>query len=556
MRSIKNTIFFFITLLLLINLNSSLSLTKSKARFLAKESCSNSVLGFHGMCLSDARDYKLPALTQKSLGFLLPTLQTAMRGVGDFADVCLGDYNLSNLGHNSSLGQMRCNGFPLNKDSTIAVLGINIHSLPCSPINVAACIAFDSCGTFALSINGGVMSCALATTGIGAILAPVAAGLDYVRIGFSSNRRFEKSFELLVRNDHWMEVRTINFKGHFFFGFGLNLPLDQINIRGRRLSDILKLNISALFMVDLGAYAGNQMEDLVGNMTEGENNKTLPQQIMGLGACISVTMEGHMEIGLSKITDGFMEDIVLDLKAHAYLTKSTPGNATNLPSGIYLYIKADIIRVIKPLVDSLVKNYAPFLGGFVEKVMPDSIDAALGIFLNTDSMGISISVGENRFKCMFIYSEKKGSCKFNNAIFTAVEQGKDWVVNKANRLFETSGEAISKFKMGVGSLASQFNEGEKRFREELERRERRAKEEDLSEEEEAELERARKIARKLDAIKTGANAVRATHAAISSGVSAVSSAASSAGAAVSSAVSSAGSAISSAASRFKSFIWG
>jgi hypothetical protein len=456
-RQLK-TLIFIISLLLLANYSSSIH--NKERNFLAANTqltCSNSIMGFQGQCLSDASKILngvFPDRAQKSMSFLMPIIKMSTKMLN--LDFCVGDYKGSVIGENSRLGRMTCGDFPISEDDNYGVVAAYINNVPCgSPQTVAACVAFDTCGTVALSMNGGVAACAAATTGIGAIISPLSGILDSIHLGFSLTRRFERSFTVLVRNGNSLTTKNITTRAHFYFGLNLSIPIDFIKIGGKSLKDIFDLRLSSLFLVDLGPHIGNTLTQLVDTMTTGKPDKNFAKNIMNIGSELTVEMKGKLALKLEDITQGFLDDLELDLGvANAYITRNLPDNSTGLPAGVYIYLQSDLLKNLMSLVDKLLSDFGPVLKqvGFIKKAIPSS-EAYMGLFITTDAMGMSLSLGGNTIKCMFIYDKKKGSCSFNSAIFSALIDGAKWVIKEAKEMFDTTGKEIVRFTKGAGKFA-------------------------------------------------------------------------------------------------------
>jgi hypothetical protein len=458
MFKLQKTLIFIISLLLLAKY--SFSIHNKEGNFLSANTqltCSNSIMGFKGQCLSDASKILngvFPDRAKKSMSFLMPIISMSTKLLG--LDFCVGDYKASVLGENSSLGKMTCADFPINEDHNYGVVGAYINNVPCgSPQTVAVCVAFDTCGTVTFSMNGGVAACAASTTGIGAIITPLSGILDSIHLGFSLNRRFERTFTVLVRKGNSLETKKITTRGHFYLGLNLSIPIDFIKIGKKSLKDIFDLRLSSLFMVDLGAHIGSTLTQLVDTMTSGKPDKNFTKNIMNIGSELTVEMKGKLALKLEDLTEGFLDDIELELgQANAYITRNLPDNATGLTAGVYMYLKSDILKNLFSIVENLLSDFGPILKQikFIRKAIPSS-QTYMGLFITTEAMGMSMSFGGNTIMCMFIYSKKNGSCSFNGSFFTALIEGAKWVIKEAKELFDNTGKEIVRFTKGVGKFA-------------------------------------------------------------------------------------------------------
>jgi hypothetical protein len=439
-------------------------------------------MNFNGKCMSDLMNLDNFNLPKVAKNFLVPIIKM---GLSPQLDMCVGDYTNAEIGEMDNMGEFGCQGIPLPQDGTFGVLGAYVNNVPCgAPVTVAACMLFDDCGTVVFAVNGGTATCAATiSTGIAAVISPLADVLDSISIGFSLARRFTKTFTVSARDGDGIISRQVTTRGHFYFGVDIALPFN-FKIAGKTLEDFIEVGLSTKFMVDFGQVS-NSVKDFVSSLSDGKPDKKTLNSIMNLGAELTVSLDSKMTLKFEDITKGLFDDLELNIgTVDVLITQGGSNSASRLPAGIYVYFSSDILKNLFDLFDKLCDDFGPILDkiGF-KKISFPKTNSSLGVFITNEATGFDFKLPGLYVKCMFIYSKNKGSCQFGSKLFTALIEGAKWVVRKAAKFFDDAGEEIVEFANDAGkfsekaakAVAKKAGQLAKQAKEEAERAAREAK---------------------------------------------------------------------------------
>jgi hypothetical protein len=416
--------------------------------------------GIDGTCLSQlfsstANSAPLPSESIKQkMGWIYEIL---FKSILPF-DLCYGDYAGETVEKNWNLKNMKCDGIPLMEEFKYGYIGAYVNNVPCgTPQTVNFCVTFDQCGTFAIALNGGMAQCAATySTGIAAIVSPVAEVFDYLSFGFSYKRRFTQTFTIAYRNGENVNSKEITTYGHFLIGLGFSTPLEFIKIDNKSISDIFSLDLDTKFIVDLGNAAStiDKFINQIQNVNK-ENTKNLIDAIMNQGAELTIQVAGTFSINLNDLTRGFIDNMEFNIGSAAILVSmGGSNNASGMNTGFYIYFTMDNVLNLGSIYSRMWMNFAAILDKIgLPKIPFPKVGASLGIFIQSDSVGFEFKLSQISLKCMYIYSSKKGSCDFNNKVFTAIIDGAKWVIKEAGKFFESTGKEIVNFSKDVGGFA-------------------------------------------------------------------------------------------------------
>jgi hypothetical protein len=485
-NSIKNNLILIIALILISQFSvSCLNISNKNLKSLSttQASCSNKVMNFNGKCLSDLMNLDSLNIPNAAKSFLVPILK---KGVTSKLDMCVGDFKGTQIEEMGNMGEFKCQGIPLPADGTYGVLGAYVNNVPCgSPVTVAACVVFDDCGSVAIAVNGGTATCAATySTGIAAVISPLADILDSISIGFSLTRRYTKTFTVSARDGDVINSRQITTRGHFYFGLDIAMPFD-FKIAGKTLKDFIEISRSTKFMVDFG-HVGTAVKDFVTSLSDGKPDKNTIYSIMNLGAEMTVSVDSKMTLKFEDITKGLFDDLELNIGTVDVLITKGGDSASGLPLGIYVYFSSDILKNLFDLFDKLCDDMGPILNkiGF-QKISFPKTNSSLGVFISNEATGFDFRLPGLYVKCMFLYSQNKGSCQFGSKLFTALINGAKWVVKKAAKFFDDTGEDIVEFANDAGKFSKKVAVAVAKKTEELARQAAEAAEKAKKEAEEA-----------------------------------------------------------------------
>lgn len=425
-----------------------------------ESSCdSDSGFGFNGGCFSDGfkdRTSSAPGSVQSAVYFLFHIL-TSIAFPFDF---CAGDFPGTSLGSNPSLARNKCSTLPLMGDYKYGVIGVAVDNVPCgaTPVSITACIAFDRCGTVALSTNAGLLQCAATySTGLAAILSPVSDVLDYANIGFSLKRRFTQSFTIAYRDGTSVATKSITTYGHFMAKIGFALPLNDFKIAGKAIKDFFSFNVEATYTLDFGNVS-SVVESMIDNMisTKSSNRSNVLDTLLNSGAETALTVTGYFVLNFNAITKGFLPDIAFSLDTTNFLL-TLGGGASGMARGFYFYKGSGVLN-LGAVLNLVVNQFKPLFGA-LGVILPDlsnldlSLSYSLGLFLNDDAAGFQIDILGFNLKCVFAFNSGSGSCDLDSKIFTAIIEGAKWVIRHARQLLDATGKKIVEFANDVGNFA-------------------------------------------------------------------------------------------------------
>jgi hypothetical protein len=447
-----------------VNTSEKMKITKSKLKLNIKstskittQSCdTSSVTGINGSCsIFDLANVK------KNIPSDFSTLWNSMEQVISSAitggnNICFGDFTAdSDFASNTALDDTNCNTIPLSSTGKIGITGFSLNNIPCpKPTEINFCVAYDKCGTFAISLNAGLPVCASyylgSTTGIIAAIAAVASSvedaIDHLTIGISIFRRFENTLTLTYPNGDSVVSKDITTKGHVVFNFELNLPGKYIKINGKDLSDILTLSASITFLIDFGDVA-SVAQSAISTLQKMNTSSALAtlDTILASGPELSLSIDGKLTFEFEKLTGGFLPDFSFVLADLDVLL--TAGSGTSgLKAGFYMHFNTDIARDLVNVVKSVIELMAsPFSNFGISSSIVPSYDIEFGLFANTDALGFKFAFFSASVSCMYKFSAQKFSCSVNAGFITAIIEAGKWVFKKASKLFDTTGDTIVSF---------------------------------------------------------------------------------------------------------------
>ena len=414
--------------------------------------------GIRGECFnngSDLSSLSFPGDTKDLLNnLILPILMKVTAS----AEVCYGDYSGDSLASGAgSLGNLGCSSFPFSTDSNYGILAASANNVVCgTPQDVSMCAAFDDCGTFALAINGGTAQCAATySTGIAAIVSPLADAISAITFGFSPQRKFTQSFNVAYKNGDSVSTKQVTTKGHFLFGLNLTFPHDWLKINGKNLGDYVSFELNTVFLVDFGTSTSivTSLISSIKNATKA-SGQTLMNSVLKQGAELTAYLDGQLVLGLDDMTDSLFQDISVSAQATLLITQGGSGSNSGLTAGMYIYFTSDIVSNLLDALYGVYDHFGSILGQIgISKPSISGADLSLGLFITPDAAGFQFDFAGISFKCIFNFSSSKGSCQFSDKFFTAIANAGKWVIKKASKLFDETGDEIVKVAKEVGKFA-------------------------------------------------------------------------------------------------------
>ena len=101
---------------------------------------------------------------------------------------------------------------------------------------------------------------------------------------------------------------------------------------------------------------------------------------------------------------------------------------------------------IRPLLSLFGVGLPSFNIGF-------NINAGLGLFLNEDSIGVTLVFPGISLYCLCIFGNKSCSCGINGSFFTALLEAGKWLIKQARQIAETVGKIAVEFANETGKFA-------------------------------------------------------------------------------------------------------
>jgi hypothetical protein len=452
-QTISSTLFIIVLLLI----NNALTV---RNKFKTRDTCGKG-FGFSGNCISTSTgltSYKgLPSNASNIInGVVLPMIN-ALSAAPTF---CVGDWSGTDI-TSLSFQQYSCDEFPIDTSYKYGIIAGLVRNVPCgTPQTVTMCIIFDQCGTFGISINGGVLACAATySTGIGAILGTVSDAIDFISFGISTTKKYQLSFKLAYNDGGNVTTKTVTTKGHIYLGLGLSFPADWLKINGKSLEDIIALNIKGKLLVDLGNVS-SVITDTINSFSTLDNHTAtnVGSNLLKLGSEVTLEITGQLVILFEDLTNGFIPDFEVTIGYAALLATKGSGES-GLPAGMYLYLGTDIAQALMNTIQDFIDHFSDLIG-FVGVSLPSipSTGSSVGLFIQSSSMGIEFSFAGIKLKCLYYYGSK-GSCKFSDKYITALINAGKWVIKKAGAFFDETGDEIASFAKDSAKFAKNLATG-------------------------------------------------------------------------------------------------
>ena len=402
--------------------------------------------GFTGGCTSSIGSLissNLPSNAQKIYSEIVFPLQSA---IVNMPQICLGDFTGETISEKVEFENAECRNIPLNSESTYGVVSLAAFNVPCNDlVTVSACMIFDQEGTAAIAFNGDLMGCAISLTGVGKIFQPFLKFIGAMGFGVSINKKFEKDFDVCYNSNGSVACGQRTAKAHFLFV--LNLALPNFKVGSKDLKEYLELNATITYMIDLGnvtSTISSLVSSLFNSSSTCETKSGLIRTIRNLGAEYTMTIDGKLTLQLAKHTNGFLPNLDFELFS-TVLVVTTGSGSTGLGAGIYLHLKSNLVEAIYKVFKSFMDRFLDLFGVSMPSINLGSLDSSMGLFIDTTMFGMKIGFPGISLECYFKFDGAKGSCKFNQNIFTALLEAAKWVIKKATKLFEETGATIAEF---------------------------------------------------------------------------------------------------------------
>jgi len=270
--------------------------------------------------------------------------------------------------------------------------------------------------------------------------------LKTATIGMSVDRRFELEYTLAYPSNGLssIESKTLTAFGHLYFGLQIEIGISDLSKKLAFLDKYFFLSGKVQLMVDLGNI-GSTVTHIWDEISSVSKTKAhdLIKSVAEEGGELTVLYDGDLEMNLKGLTDGFLPDIKINLSSVHFLV-TLNGGSTGLPMGIYMYFQSNRLQGILDAITDLANHLGGILkivGFNMPKINVGEID--FGIFANTQAIGFKFDILGLDVQCIYQFAVKKGSCKFDDKIFTAILAAGKWVIKEAKKLFDEAGKEIA-----------------------------------------------------------------------------------------------------------------
>lgn len=419
--------------------------------------CVDKGMGFKGFQLTD-----IPKLLSTLKGnepkmeefskYIQPIIEKIVDMASNFFDFAIGDYTGLEL---ARMDNLLCNVVPFEPDASMGTIALKLSNLPCGKsTSITVCFTFSQCGSFSLSFNGGLLSCAVSTTGIGQLVAPFLNAIENVGFGFSINNRIIQTYTIHIydNSNKSFPERTVIVKGNLYFTLGVSIAdvifPDNVKVAGKKIGDLLEIKGTMNVIIDFGKTFSN----LAGVIEKGRSGSKVNfmdviKSFLQSGAEIALAIKASVMFKLSVLTKGFLPDINI-AKIDFNMLNSLGGGNSGVSKGIYLNLHTQLT-----FLQSFYEGFRKTIGKVIEffgiklpnldlnikvKIAISIQDEVFGIMLkgNLGSLGGDIT-------CLYRYKDDNLSC--NGASlnpFSIIKDGIQWVVKKAGQFFQHVGNEI------------------------------------------------------------------------------------------------------------------
>jgi hypothetical protein len=457
----SNTIIFLV--LMLLTFMSSLANLKKSFMKKTRATCSQG-FGFDGKCgTSSDLLFSLPYPgTVESLlrKLVLPTLESATSNL----KLCVGDFTGSSVTSASGdLSTYDCNNLALSSSSKFGVLAAYVTDLSCSQTQtLKVCAAFDDCGSFIVTMNGGVPQCGASygtQVGLPVIVSSVANTINSISLGFSQERKFEDTFKVTYFSSDSVTTKQVTTKGQFFVGLNLSLHLTNIKINDVALGNYISIEADGQYMMDYGSgstFVSSLMASI--EVATSADVETIKNSFVEQGAEITGYVKGTLNLKLDDVSNGFLQSLPSTLTSNTKIL-ITPGGSdynSGLTTGAYIYFNSVDVSNFVDLLDDVYDHFDSVLDllGFSKPTF-SSTNASLGAFISTEAAGFQFDFNSVVIKCVYKLTTSKGSCQFNDKFFTAIaDSAGKWAIKKATKFFDESGSTLIEVAQGIGKFAT------------------------------------------------------------------------------------------------------
>ena len=387
-------------------------------------------------------------------------LKTVFNAVSKFANKtkftgCIGKFKSEEFILNKHLENSLCYNIPLEKGE-YRVIATYLQNLKCPmPVDARFCLILST-DTFAFTGNLGLAACIMDMIAPLAGYAPLMLtsqalkSIEFASLGVSTGNRFHRSMNLLYRKDDKLIEGSVLIKGNLILDLTINLSrlLPNVTIFGQNLnlSSLLKFLISTNVLIEIGRKESLAKIERDLNTATTEDDKTkIENEVINNGSKIQLTIAGSIIINFAALTDSVIPDFRFTLNASALAVLRND----DLDAGLYLYFgggdSLGVVESVKGFFDCFGDIFKILSFRGLSSIRQDIKFVKVGLLFTSKAIGLSFSLFDQGFKCMFRYEGMMLSCKFEETIFTAIKEGSKFIFRKTKEFFSRIGTIIREF---------------------------------------------------------------------------------------------------------------
>jgi len=284
------------------------------------------------------------------------------------------------------------------------------------------------------------------------------------------------SFDLPIINNEDIDIVPYDFYGHFSITGGLKIPFEKLlDEWGKKLDDIIEIEGRFGLMLDLGTNK-NLYEQLLNILTKLKDRDMFVSASLDLiksASKIGIQLNNIVKLKLNELTSGFLPDIEVEI------SKTSLGvflkEEKKILPGIYLYFNSSNspFGLISRMLQSVFENFEFIFEAL--GINPPSIPRnSFEVSIIINAKYVAFEAEAEHFAgvtCIFDRKTGDGSCNIGLDFFSfskninnfLVLDGLNWVLKKATKFFERTGEEIMKFGIGSKNFVARTSKAAYKF---------------------------------------------------------------------------------------------
>ena len=266
-------------------------------------------------------------------------------------ELCFGDFKAADM-----KAKTLCSAIPLNPQTKLGYVYVT-SNIPCPDMTtLEVCVAFDQCGTVALSLNPKILNCVSSSTGPGKIIGLLAKFTHHASAGFSLNRKFEMNAQIFHPNEAGdATISDFTIKGHIFIEIELQLPDEWNEKYLGKLAKVLEIHPGkGTAILDINILNEKGKSDMFKTLAQIKSGdvKGFFKLVYQVVAELYLEVNSYIVLKLGEVTHGILPNLTFNL-FHGTALFVVQGGNTGLAKGFYISCgsgKLPNIADILPLV--------------------------------------------------------------------------------------------------------------------------------------------------------------------------------------------------------------